>query len=121
MARFLFLLHEVPGELDGMSPEDMQAVIEEYTRWAGQLGGRHLGGNKLADEPGRQLARDSSGVRVIDGPFSETKERIGGYFLVEASGYEQAVELARGCPHLRYGSRIEVRQIDELVEAEGRA
>ena len=48
---------------------------------------------------------------VTDGPFTESKEVIAGFFLVNAAGYEDAVELCRDCPHLEYGA-IEVRRID---------
>jgi hypothetical protein len=50
---------------------------------------------------------------VIDGPYSETKEIIGGYYVIEAPDYAGAVELLRDCPHLSYG-KIEVRQHDEM-------
>jgi hypothetical protein len=53
-------------------------------------------------------------MRVVDGPYSEAKEVLGGYFLVEAADYDAAVELSRDCPHLRYGRRIELRQVDEI-------
>ena len=52
-------------------------------------------------------------VRVTDGPYAEVKEVVGGYFLIRASSYDVAVEIARTCPHLRYGGRIEVRQVDD--------
>jgi hypothetical protein len=49
----------------------------------------------------------------VDGPYAEAKEVVGGYFIVEADGYDDAVALCRDCPHLAYG-RIEVRQLDRV-------
>ena len=51
---------------------------------------------------------------MIDGPFSETKEVIGGYFAIEAAGYDEAVQLLEDHPHLSYGGTVEVREIDEV-------
>ena len=55
-------------------------------------------------------------VRVVDGPYAEAKEVVGGYFLIEAADYDEAVEISKGCPHLKYGGRIELRQIDPISE-----
>ena len=114
MAQFMLLLHSSPEFLAGLSPEEMQAVIEKYRSWRDQVAGSQklLGGAKLRDEGGKILRRQSERVLVTDGPFSETKEIIGGYFLVEASDYEEAATLASGCPHLTYGGRIELREVE---------
>ncbi len=71
------------------------------------------GGNKLEDTTGRVLRGGSSSeMRIMDGPFAESKEIIGGYFMVNAESYEDAVELCRDCPHLEYGA-VEVRRVDK--------
>ncbi len=115
MASFMFMLYNGPTDFEGFSPEDMQGIIERYQAWEDSLKaqGRFLSGNKLVDEEGRTLRRGDGELRVTDGPFSETKEVIGGYFAVTAENYDEAVELAKGCPHLDYGL-LEIRQVDEL-------
>jgi hypothetical protein len=55
-------------------------------------------------------------VRVTDGPFSEAKEVLGGYFLITAASYDEAVRRAGDCPHLEYGGTIEVRQVDAMTQ-----
>jgi hypothetical protein len=50
----------------------------------------------------------------VDGPFAEAKEVIGGYFVIQAADYAEAVRLSTECPHLRYGGRIELREIHQL-------
>ena len=60
-----------------------------------------------------QVSRDGQ-VRVTDGPYSETKEVLGGYYIIEAGSYDQAIELSRDCPQLEYGGTIEVRQVDMI-------
>jgi hypothetical protein len=49
----------------------------------------------------------------MDGPFSETKEVIGGYWILEADSYDEMQELVADCPHLEHG-RLEIRQIEEV-------
>lgn len=51
---------------------------------------------------------------MVDGPYSEAKEVIGGYFAIEAADYDEALDLCRDCPHLKYGERIELRRVDDI-------
>jgi hypothetical protein len=113
MPKYMLLLHDNPGSFAGVSPEQMQKTIERYLQWGNRLreAGLVHGGHKLTDEPGRVMRSRDGQVRVTDGPFSESKEILGGYYVIEADSYEQALDRARDCPHLDYGS-IEVRQID---------
>lgn len=116
MPRFMLLLHEDPGAFADLSPQDVQQAVGEYTAWREGLAekGRVVGGEKLTDEGGRWLTGEDGSVRVVDGPFAEAKEVIGGYFMVRAADYDEAVEISRSCPHLRYGGRIELRQVEDL-------
>ncbi len=95
----------------------MQAAIEQYMAWGERLRERGLLGHshKLADEPGRVVRSANGAIRVTDGPYSETKEVLGGFYIVVADNYDQAVNLTRDCPHLQHGGTIEVRQIDEMI------
>ena len=51
---------------------------------------------------------------MLDGPYSETKEVIGGYFAVRAADYDEAVKICEDCPHLEYAGTIEIREIDDI-------
>ncbi len=115
MPQFILLLHEDPNS-NQPSPSEIQAVIAEYQAWSRRIGeaGQLIGGEKLHDEGGRVLSLQGGEVVVVDGPYAESKEVIGGYFLIEADSYDEAVEISRGCPHLRPGRRIELRQIEVL-------
>lgn len=116
MAQFMLLLHERPSDFADISPEEIQRVIGEYSAWRGKLQeeGKLAGGLKLKDEGGRELSLSGGQVRVVDGPYTEAKEVVGGYFLIEAADYDEAVEVSKGCPHLKYGSRVELREVDLL-------
>ena len=60
------------------------------------------------------LAMKDGAVSVVDGPYSEAKEILGGYFAIEAADYDEAVAISRDCPHLKYGERIELRAEDPI-------
>lgn len=117
MAKFLLLLRDDPTGFAGLSPAEMQKVIGEYRAWAQGLrdAGKIHDSDKLTDDAGKVLANRRGTVTVKDGPYAETKESIGGYFIVEAADYAAAVEIARGCPQLRTDTgSVEVRQIHEM-------
>lgn len=110
----MLLLHENPASFANVSPEEIQKVIGEYVDWRVglQKQGRLVAGQKLRDEGGRHLTLDGGRLRVDDGPYVEAKEVIGGYFTIEAKDYDDAIEIARSCPHLKYGGRIELREVE---------
>ena len=116
MPKYMLLLHDNVSAFKDMSPAEMQKVIEKYVAWGNRLGaaGIMTDGQKLADEPGRVMRKDKEGVRVTNGPYSETQEVLGGYYTIEAASYEAAIEHARDCPQLEYGGTIEVREVDAL-------
>lgn len=116
MAQFILILQEDPAEWADLSAEEMQAIIEEYRAWTTKLEAKGLwvGGNKLKDEGGLQIIGGDAEARVVDGPYTESKEVIGGYILIEADDYDQATAIAKDCPHLKYGLRIDLREIDPV-------
>jgi hypothetical protein len=99
----------------GASPEEIQAILERYMAWSEKLmsSGNLLSGEKLRDGEGRVLKGSGSALRVTDGPHTESKEVLGGFWLLEADDYEHAARLASDCPHLDFGS-LEVRAIEEM-------
>lgn len=116
MAQYMLVLHDDPNQFSDLSPEEMQGVIQRYGAWAGKLAqeGRLAGGEKLTDDAGRILRRSGDKTTVKDGPFSETKEVFGGYFLINAENYDDAVEICQDCPHLDYGT-IELRGVESTA------
>ena len=119
MPQFLLLLHEKPGSFRHYSPEEMQKIVEEYAAWAAKMAaaGRLVSGKKLKDDGGKSIARADRGrVSLTDGPFSETKEVVGGFFMIQADDYAHVAKLCEDNPAVRYGTRIEVREIDPLGE-----
>jgi hypothetical protein len=95
----------------GLSPEQMQQVGTEWMTWYQRLSesGKVTGGNPL--EPSGKIVSGKGGRVVADGPFAESKEAIGGYFLLQVGSEEEAVAIAQQCPALSHGIRVEVRPV----------
>lgn len=108
MSQFMLLLRG--GEFSHYSPEQMQKIVEQYLNWAIQLReeGRFISGDELKN--GGRLLRAQSG-RIVDGPFTETKEMVGGYYVIAARDFEEVAAIAHACPHLRFGGEVEIREI----------
>ena len=106
MAKFALILRD-QGFPAGMSPQEMQTALERYRTWLNKVG--RVGGEKLKDRNGKVVR--ASGV--TDGPYTESKEVLGGFMIIEAKNYDDAVRLCRDHPHLDIGS-IEIREIDKV-------
>jgi hypothetical protein len=115
MPKFMLLLNSAPEALADFSPEDMQRSIERVRTWLEELqsSGRYVVSDKLAEEGGRIITLEGGKATVVDGPYSEAKEVIGGYFTIRAADYDEAVEIARNCPFLTMG-KIVIRQTDPM-------
>ena len=103
-----------PSDVEAYAPAEMQAIIGRYQSWVEKLAAEGKMGprSRLEDDPGRHLSRNDGGTIVVtDGPYSETKEFIGGFFVIEAADYDSAEAIAKTCPHLDYDGTIELRQI----------
>jgi len=109
MSQFMLLLYEIPANWQKISPEEMQKAIEKYMAWTKKPFTRDS--KRLAEDAGRVIRSQSGRPRPTAGPYSETKEVLGGYYTIEAANYDEAVTLALDHPHLDYGGTIEVRQL----------
>src|SRR5580692_856980 len=95
----------------GLSPEEMQQVAGQWMAWFKGLmeQGKVVAGNPL--QPEGKIVSGKNGRIVADGPFAESKEAIGGYFLLCVESMEEAVAIAQQCPGLPHGAKVEVRHI----------
>jgi hypothetical protein len=97
----------------GLSPEQLQKTVDQFMAWFERLKqqGKVKAGQPLEREG--KIISGKNGRTVADGPFAESKEAIGGYFLLQVDDLEEAVAIARECPVLEYGTTVEVRPIAE--------
>ena len=95
----------------GLSPEQMQKVAGDWMAWFNRLTdqGKAVAGSPLEAEG--KLVTGKNGKIIADGPFAESKEAIGGYFLLRVDTMEEAVAIAQQCPGLPFGVAIEVRPV----------
>ena len=109
MAEYLILIYEDENAYATATPDVLQQVMEAHNRFAQQVeerGGKIVTGRALQPTPTATTVRDDV---VTDGPFAETKEALGGFYLIEARDLDQALEIGKLCP-ARFGG-VEVRPI----------
>ena len=113
--QYALLIYTKPGTYDSLSPAEREALSLEYYALRDEPG--MLGGAALQPVTTATTIRVRDGLAMTtDGPFAETKEALGGFYLIEARDLDEALELGAACPGAKYGS-IEVRPIQELPSA----
>jgi hypothetical protein len=115
--KYILLIHDNEQEWSRLSDTERQAMMAEYRQFSEQLkaAGQYLGGSQLHPTTAATSVRIRDGKRIVtDGPFAETREQLGGYYLVEARDLDEAIGLAARIPSARVGT-IEVRPIVEAV------
>lgn len=111
MHEFLLVIHRDLTSANPIpSPDQMKEAMKPYQDWIGSIAAQ----NKLVEPPrrwdvdGRVIKHDKR-TSVSHGPYHEGKESIGGAFYIKAKDYDEAVEIAKGCPIIQYGAIVEVR------------
>jgi hypothetical protein len=113
--KYLCLIYDEEKKLQGMSKHDMDALMGEYFSFTTDIrkSGQYLGGNDLQPVANATTVRVRNGkVSTTDGPFAETKEQLGGYYLIEAKDLNEAIQVASRIPSAKLGA-IEVRPVQE--------
>ncbi len=111
--QYLLLIYGTESRWASQPAGEKEKITNEYGEYTKSIAdsGHYRGGNELDVILTAATVRVRDGKRVItDGPFAETKEQLGGYYLVEAKDREEAISLAARIPSARWGS-IEVRPI----------
>ena len=110
MKDFMMLFHSEPNPNFQPTPEQIQ---EEVKRWQDWMGG--IGAQGKLKSPGEALGYDGKTMHadgtVTDGPYAEMKEIVGGFIIVSAENTAEAIQLAKGCPALENGGKVEVRDV----------
>lgn len=114
--KYMLLIYDEEQAFGKMSQAEMGKLIGEYRQFgqAIQASGQYLAGAQLQPTTTATAVRVRDGKRLVtDGPFAETREQLGGYYLIEAKDLDEAIGIAARVPSARIGT-IEVRP---LVEA----
>ena len=117
MSQFLYLYRATDAaRQESMgTPEKAQQNMQRWMNWMRDLDARgHLKDRGQPLEPGGKTVRGREKA-VVDGPFTESKDIIGGFSIVEAKDIDEAVALSRGCPILEGGGSVEVRPVMSMT------
>jgi hypothetical protein len=108
MEKYMFIFFG--GDASHLSPDAQQAHMGKWLAWVQKLEKekRYVGGEALI--PGGKTVKGQKKV-VTDGPFTESKEVVGGYFVVLAKNLDEATEMAKECPDYDLNGVVEVREV----------
>src|SRR5258705_6701600 len=112
MAKYLVVVRG-SGMPSTLSPQEMQKVVQKYMSWSDDLrkSGRVVHGEKLRFGEGRVLRGNGGKMAVTAGPYAESKEIVGGFWLIQAGGYDENLQLLAGPPPLDGSRTLGVRAV----------
>ena len=117
--KFLFMIYHDERVLEALPEQEMQALVDSALDYDDEIrrSGHYIVSEALQPARTARTVRVGGGkVAITDGPFAETKEQLGGFFLVEARDIDEACEVASRFPPARLGV-IEVRAVQELTHS----
>ena len=113
MKDYLFLFR---GGLDftKASPEQLQQALMNWKNWTEELSkkGIYYGGERLIRNEAAVVKGNAK--EIIDGPYNESKEIIGGYINIKADNLQQAIEISKGCPIFNFDGNVEIREVAKI-------
>jgi hypothetical protein len=115
--KYILLIHDEEQAWGKLSESERQEMMADYRQFSEQIkaSGHYVSGSQLTPTSAATSVRIRNGKRVVtDGPFAETREQLGGYYLVEAKNLDEAIALAERVPSARTGT-IEVRPLVEMT------
>jgi len=113
--KYMLLIHDSEQALNALSEDELKRIMADYRRFSEEIraSGHYRAGSQLQPTSMATSVRVRNGKRLVtDGPFAETSEQLGGYFLIEAKDLDEAIGLAERVPSARIGT-IEIRPLVE--------
>lgn len=111
--KYMMLIYDDPKTWAGFSEAQQGGIMQEYMKFTQEIrsSGHYIGGSQLAPVDAATSVRMRDGKRLLtDGPFAETREHLGGYYVIEAKDLDDAIGIAARIPSARFGT-IEVRPL----------
>jgi hypothetical protein len=112
MKDFMLLFRGASQQYE-FSPEEMQSHMQKWFSWVGDLKSKNI---YVSGEPLIPEGKTVKGKKAVvtDGPFAESKEIIGGFFIIKADSIEQATEIAKDSPDLPFEGSVEIREVMKM-------
>lgn len=111
--RYMILIYGAESDFDNLTPERMGEIMGAYNAYTAKLkaAGVHVAGDELNAVATAKSVRGMGGTQVADGPFVDTKEALGGYYLIECANEDEALNWARQAPTMMHGGGVELRPV----------
>ena len=111
--RYMVLIYGKESDWEDVSPERAGEIMGAYNAYTAKLkaAGVHVSGDELNVVSTAKSVRGLGGSSVVDGPFVETKEQLGGYYLIECANDGEALDWARQAPATMHGGGVELRPV----------
>jgi hypothetical protein len=111
--QYMLLIYSDPSAFESMTEDDAKKAMAAYTAYSEALrqSGHHVAADRLKNTATATTVRVANGkTEVLNGPYAETKEQLGGYFLIDVPDLDAAISWAARCPGASHGS-VEVRPV----------
>ncbi len=112
--QYMLLIYSDESRWPSVTPEQAKEMMKAYDAYTTALreAAAYVGGNRLELTGSATTVRAPGGkTQLVDGPFAETKEQLGGYYLIEAPDADAALKWASRCPGVMFGASVEVRPV----------
>lgn len=111
--RYMILIYGKESDWEDVSPERAAEIMGAYNAYTEKLkaAGAHVSGDELNVVSTAKSIRGIGGTQVVDGPFVDTKESLGGYYLIECASEGEALKWAKQCPVTMHGGGVELRPV----------
>jgi hypothetical protein len=112
MKDFMFIFRGATEQYE-FSAEEMQQHMQKWFSWVDELKAKNI---YVSGEPLVPEGKTVKGAKALitDGPFAESKELVGGFFIIKAASLSEAAELAKGCPDLPLDGSVEIREVMKM-------
>ncbi len=111
--KYLLLIYGEESAWAGISPERAGEIMQAYNAYTDKLkqAGVYVGGDELDVVAKAKSVRGIGGTQVVDGPFVDTKEALGGYYLIDCASEAEALNWAKQAPTMMHGGGVELRPL----------
>ena len=118
MAQFMYLIRNEGADFSKYSANDFQELMKKYQAWTQKIKteGQFLAGEKLTNDLGKSLRIKQREI-VVDGPYADSKDAIGGFYIIEAKNQSEALELARDAPLSRMAAASKFARLSRCSKA----